>query len=348
MTARVSSSAPLLALRTQAMSMQKSLADATAELSTGRRADVGVALGYTLSRSEAARVEIETIDSLTAMDAATQTRVTIASNSLKELRDGATKLRDALVASTQQTQTRQGVLDMARSFLTQFQGAMNRTVADVAVFGGQTLDSPVVTPYDSTGATGAGAAVAAAFQSAFGMSQSDPGAVSIPAAQMESFLNGAFAQQFAPTQWGANWSRATDTPFQSQIAPGESVQTTLSANDPALRGLAEVAVMVSDIGSSTLNDAAFSSLARVAVSRLTEAMDGVMGLESGMGASQNRITLSMDAMKATRQALNNHIADAEWVDPTEASTTISDLQARLEASFAVTARIKELSLLRFL
>ena len=43
-----------------------------------------------------------------------------------------------------------------------------------------------------------------------------------------------------------------------------------------------------------------------------------------------------------------HLLDMEGVDPYEASTRVADLLSHIETSYALTARIQQLSLLRFL
>lgn len=345
---RVSSQAPALLLRTNVMSLQRALTQAHDEVSSGRRADLGEALGVTFSHNEASRVRIAALAALDMHDDVAAARVDAISTTLSGLRANAGKLRDQLVAAAQSPQTRAGLIETAKGFLSAYTAAMGQDMAGVALFGGSELSAPAVAGYDETRATGPAAAIAAAFQSAFGFTQDDPAVSTIDATALGAFLDGDFAAQFAQPAWSANWSRATDDAFRTQIAPGERVATTVSANEGALRDMARLAVMVADLGADKLNDSAFTVFAEKAASLATSATDATMSLETRMGVSRQRITDAQIAMDATRNMLTRQIGASEDVDPAEAAMRINDLTSRLEATFAVTARLRDLSLLNYL
>ena len=180
------------------------------------------------------------------------------------------------------------------------------------------------------------------------MTQDAPGVAALSGAAMGTFLDGAFAQQFQQPAWSANWSRATDAAFRSQIAPGETTSTTVSANESALRDMAQLAVMVADLGVDKLNDNAFAALASRASALATGAIDAATVIETRMGVSKQRIADAQAAMSATRDLLTRQIGAAEDVDPMEAATKVNDLTTRLEATYAITARMRDLSLLKYL
>lgn len=341
---RVSSTAPPLLLRDNAMFLQRALARANAEVGSGRRADLAEALGEGLSRDAQAHVRAAALASLNAQDDVAGARVDTLSTTLGHLRGLATGLRDQLVAAAQSPQTRAGLIESAKGFLAAYTDAMSRDVGGVALFGGKTLDAPAVKPY----ASGPQAAVGAAFQAAFGMTQQSAAVATIAPDAMASFLDGAFAQQFQPANWAANWSRATDDAFQSQIAPGETAQTTVSANESALRDMAKLAVMVTDLGVDKLGDATFATLSKRAAALASSAIDGATVIEARLGVSRQRISDAQTAMSATRDLLARQIGAMEDVDPTQAATQVNDLTARLQATYAVTARMRDLSLLKYL
>lgn len=348
MIARVSSQAPGLLLRDNALSLQRALARANGEVSSGRLYDVGETIGAGMSRDARVLVQSSTLNAMSDQDDAAAARVDTISTTLQNLRAGVTKLRDQLVAATQSPQTRSGLVETAKGFLDSFTAAMGQDVGGVALFGGQTLDTPSVTPYDPTRATGPAASIAAAFQSAFGMTQDSASVSTIGASAMGSFLDNTFSQQFQQPAWSAGWSRATDDAFRSQIAPTENAPTTVSANESALRDMAQLAVMVSDLGVDKLNDAAFTQLASRASKIATTAIDGSTTIETRMGVSKQRIVQAQSAMKDTTNLLARQLSASEDVDPTEAATRVNDLTSRLEATYAVTARMRDLSLLKYL
>lgn len=348
MIQRVSSQAPPLLLRDGALSLQRALARANGEASSGRLADLGESLGGALARNEQARARAAALRELDTQDDVAASRVDTISTTMAHLRKSAGALRDQLVAAAQSPQTRAGLIEAAKGFLATYTSAMGQDVGGVALFGGETLDAPAVAAYDATRATGPAAAVAAAFQNAFGMSQDSASVSTIAASAMATFLDGTFAQQFQQPAWSANWSRATDKAFSSQIAPGETAPTTVSANEGALRDMARLAVMVADLGADKLNNDAFATLAGRASALATGAIDASTVIETRMGVSKKRIDDAQTAMSATRDLLTRQIGASEDVDPTEAATRINDLTARLEATYAITARMRDLSLLKYL
>ena len=75
---------------------------------------------------------------------------------------------------------------------------------------------------------------------------------------------------------------------------------------------------------------------------------GEKPLAARLGVSRKRIADAQTAMSATRDLLARQIGAMEDVDPTEAATRVNDLTARLQATYAVTARMRDLSLLKYL
>ena len=55
-----------------------------------------------------------------------------------------------------------------------------------------------------------------------------------------------------------------------------------------------------------------------------------------------------DRLSAKREILSLHISSLETVDPYEAATRLTSAQTQLQASYAVTARLSELSFLNFM
>lgn len=348
MSARVSTLGASHPLNAQAMSVQAALAAATKELSSGKRADQALALGGQASRAVTLAGQIAALDALETSDALAATRLTVVDQSLGELAEGAQALRNALVGARQSPQERSGLIASAQALMQQFVAATGREVAGVALFGGQNLDAPAIVRYDVNDPASPASAIVAAFQGAFGVAPDDPGVSSIARQDLEAFLDGAFAGQFSAASWAANWSRATDAPFSAQVAPGESVATNASANDPALRDLARAAAMIGDLGAANMSEDAFGVLVDAAFSAITSSLDGLTQTRARLGAAQSRIEDSREAMKATRAALKTQLSADVDVDPLETAAKISALETRLEASFAVTARLNALSLLNYL
>jgi len=345
---RISSSVPSEALRQAVSALTRAHDVANREMASGLKADLGVALGEDYGRLAGDKARLAALDALDATDALAASRLTAAQSSLEQMKKGADSLRGALLAARASPQQRAGLVETARAVLAQTVSALNADSSGVALFGGQRLDAPIVAAYDATRATGPAAAIAAAFQSAFGVTQDDAGLAAIPAADMKSFLDGAFHAAFAPAGWSATWSRATDATMTTTLAPGETTATSASANEAGFRALIEAATMVADLGAGHLNESAFGALVDTAISVASTATDGLSATQTRLGASQQRIADAQSAMQATRQRLTGDIDAAQGVDPYDAATRVNDLGARLEQAYALTTRLNRLSLLNYL
>ena len=115
-----------------------------------------------------------------------------------------------------------------------------RRTAGITCSAGSIRGTAPIAQYDA----GPGAAVDAAFLAKFGFAQDDPAAANIDGATMSDFLDNEFAQLFADPDWGTTWSSASDQTITSRITPTETATTSVSANEPAMRKLAEVYTMV--------------------------------------------------------------------------------------------------------
>ena len=191
-------------------------------------------------------------------------------------------------------------------------------------------------------------AVDAAFLAEFGFIQSDPAAAGISAADMESFLDGAFAAQFDQPAWSTNWSVASDENVTSRISPDTLIESGTNANIEPFRKLAMAFTMMAELGGDGLNDQAYIAMTEKAVVAASEAI-GEITLEQGrLGIAQQRVDRADRIMSLQLDILNKDISDLESVDPFETTTRLNQLISQIEVSYAVTGRLQQLSLVRFL
>src|SRR5437763_323441 len=78
-------------------------------------------------------------------------------------------------------------------------------------------------------------AVDAAFLATFGITQSDPNVANITSAQMSNFLDNQFTALFADPAWSTDWSTASNQNLTQRISPNEKIETSVNANDTAMR-----------------------------------------------------------------------------------------------------------------
>lgn len=345
---RVSSFMQSESLRLIASRIGRDLDLGSREMATGRRADVGVALGGAIGRPTDARIEKAQLEAIDQSDTVAAARLEVGQASLAALSKGAEQLRSALIAAKVTPDSRDALIDSARGFLGAIVSTLGRDVAGVAIFGGRALDEPPVAAWDSTRVAGPAAAIRDAFVAEFGFDQDAAGVAAIDKTAMQSFLDGAFADRFAPAGWSADWSKASDETLTTTIAPGESVATTMSANDAAFRDLTRAVTMIADLGADKLNGGAFGALVDTALKALAPAGAALLTQQSRLGAAQNRLVAARDGMQALRGTLDTAIAGDEGADPYATAARVNDLRTRLETTYALTARLRELSLLKYL
>jgi flagellar hook-associated protein 3 FlgL len=228
------------------------------------------------------------------------------------------------------------------SALQQMTGILNTSVNGEYLFAGTNTDVKPIDDFTASGSP-AKAAFDAAFVSYFGFNQSDPAAASITAAQMDGFITTSVEPQFLGSGWQGTWSNATDEQITSRIALNETTQTSVSANEDAM-----AAAMVTNLFSGNISDAAKNTVVSRAQTLVGEAIGGIVQVRSEAGLAQKRVSDASDRMKTQVDLFEKHIIDLEGVDPAEAATRVADLTQHIETSFALTARLQQLSLLNYL
>ena len=189
-------------------------------------------------------------------------------------------------------------------------------------------------------------AVDDAFKATFGMAQTDPGAAAITADQMSSFLSTSFADLFSAASYGANWSTATDATQTTEVAPGQTVTSSVSANEPAMRQLAQAYTMVAEFtgAQSPLSAAAQQTVLKTAIAVVSLGMSGLTDVQATVGGEQNAITTANTLISAQATMLAGRTSELHDTDAFALNTKLSALQTQLQASYELTAALKKLSL----
>ena len=322
---------------------QHQLVRAEQELASGRHFDVGLKLGHDAGRVLNTRHEIDRLEALMQTNRTTSTHLETAQFALTALAEGAEGFLSTLLAA------RQGLSGdvaqtAAQAALTTAQDLLNTSVNGSFVFGG--INSGVA-PMDSYLADPPSVPkqqIDTSFQSVFGITQSDPAVAGIAAAQMQSFLDNEFAAEFELANWSANWSQSSDHNVTSRITHLTVIETSVNANDEAVRSLVQAYTMVAELGGDAMSQETFTVVADAALAKLGEAMAGVTESQTKLGVAQSRVQEANDRAELRKNILSGSLNDLEAVDPYEVSIRIAGLMAQLETSFALTARLQRLSL----
>jgi flagellar hook-associated protein 3 FlgL len=343
----VSSAAISNAMRYQQMRMQADLVNATKESSTGKVADVGLALGGRTTQAVTFQRDLDRLNGIIDSNALVAARLTSTQDSLGQLSDVAQSFLSALTSAVSGDSSTTITQTAGASALQQMTGILNTSVNGEYLFAGTNTDVKPIEDFTAAGSP-AKAAFDAAFTSYFGFPQSDPAAANITAAQMDDFITTKVEPQFLGSGWQTNWSNATDDQITSRISLNETTQTSVSANEQGIRKLAMAAAMVSSLFTGNISQAGQNVIVSRAQKLVGESIGGIVQVQSQAGLAQKRLSDASDRMKTQVDLFEKHILDLEGVDPAQAATRVADLTQHIETSFALTARLQQLSLLNYL
>lgn len=348
MSSYISTLAWTSAARTALPRLQADISKASTELSTGRYADLGLQLGVGTGESVSLHLARAAIEAQTQTNAAASGMIGRSQLALSQITDTANGFLKDVLASRSGNASGAIVQEQARAALTMLTSSLNTSDGQRYLFGGINSGEKPMADYES----GPKAAVDAAFAAAFGLNPSDPAADpavgQISAADMGTFLDGAFAQLFQDPAWGTDWSSASSTPLGMRISESARVPVTTTANTPAMRNLAMAFTMVAELGTQNLSDAARGVLLDKATRLTGTAVSGVTALAAGLGVSQTRINAANDALSRVSTLVDTRINTLEGVDPAEAKTRMDTLTTQLQMSYATTGKIMQLSILNFI
>jgi flagellar hook-associated protein 3 FlgL len=345
-TVSVSSASVSNAMRYSQMRMQMELVNAQKEMTTLKVADTGLALGTRASQSVNFHRDLDRLNTIIDSNGLVASRLGTTQSALDQIGALAQTLMETLTTATTGDLSSAVLSESGKATLQSLTGLANTALNGEYLFAGTNTD---IKPLDDFTAAGspAKAAFDAAFFSHFGFTKDDPAAASITAAQIDDFITTKVEPQFLGTGWG-NWSSATDQGIVSRISLNETVETSVSANNDGIRKLAMAAAMATDLFSGNLSDEARKAAATRALSLSGQAVSDLSQIRAQTGIVQKSVSDASDRMKTQTDLFKKHLLDLEGVDPYEAATRVNDLMTHIQTSFALTARIQQLSLLNYL
>ncbi len=328
--------------------IQNNLVKAQTELSSGRWDDVGYQLGETTGMVLDARARLMMAETIKKTNVVVKTRIDFTQNSLATITKDAQSLLNLAVAARGNQIPANVVIPSAHEGFKSFITNINADVNGVSVFAGINSDDAPLDNYFDNPPPASKQSVDAAFLAEFGFTQSDPAVANITQAQMENFLDNAFADLFTQTEWKNNWSSASDQILTGRISFSETIRTSVSANRSAIRKLAMAFTMVSDLGLENQNKAVFATVMDKAASVAGDAIGELSALRGEIGVVEERIKSADERLDAQKTMFQKLIQDHENVDANEAATRVNLLSTQLEMAYTLTGRLQRLSLAKYL
>ncbi|RJG44079.1 flagellar hook-associated family protein [Mesorhizobium sp. DCY119] len=342
----VSSSAINQAMRYSLMKTQAALVNAQKEQATGFFADKGLALGASTSQSVTFNREVERMKGIVASNALATTRLTATQNALGQVSTAAQSFLSILHTAMTGDSTASVTKDMATDALKTMTSVLNTGVNGEFIFAGVNTDAKPINDYSAPGSP-AKAAYDAAYAQYLADTGADPADPFPTAADMNAFLDTYVEPQFTGAGWD-NWSNASDQSISSRISLNETTETSASANNDGFRKLAMATTMISELMSGDLPSDARKALVDRAWALVSDSISDIVNLQSKTGIAEKRVADASERLNTQTGLIEKHILATEGVDPLEANTRVADLLSHIETSYAITARIQQLSLLKFL
>lgn len=337
----VSSQAISQAMRYQTQRLQADLAKANKEAATLRVADVGLALGARTNVSVSLHRDIDRLKGIVDSNKLAASRLEATQLGLQDLTRTTQDLRSALMIATSGASDPQLVRKEAETALSRMTTALNASLNGEHLFAGINTDvRPIVDFSDPA------AANRVALESAFAAFPfANPAAITEP--EINAFMD-SVEDQFLGAGWNTLWSTATDQQITSRITLTETAQTSVSANMPGARKLAMAAALVSVVYDDRLSEEARGAAMMRTIGLLGDAVTDLANQQGHAGIAEQRIESASERMSMQIDLFGKALEDLEGVDPYEATTRVTGLKDQLELSYALTARLQQMSLLKFL
>lgn len=318
-------------LRRNMATVKAQLQHHTAESTTGVAADLPRALQGSLGAFHAIRTSLSRLEGYGSATTEMALMASTMQEALQSIAGFATDLAPALLSagSYAQASTLDATgLEAEEKFLATV-SLLNSRIGDRAVFAGTATDRAPLP---------------------------DGGALLTTLQGLVAGLTDATAVRDAVTGWFADsagyaalYAGSAD-PLSTGIAAGESATLALTANDAALRdtlrGLALGAMAGGD--GPALSVAERAALATMAGAALLDGTEARAGLTADLAAVEARVTQAQSRNSAETSALELAQSTLVEVDAYEAATHLTEAQTRLEAIYAITARLSSLSLANYL
>ncbi len=304
---------------------------ARTEVVTGRITDLPRTLGAGVSEALSLRGTLDLIAVRREAIAQANLVATAAQQALGEIAGGASSLATAALAANGRADERAlgATAIEARAALETTFNRLNVRVAGHAIFAGDATDrAPLGDP-------GALLADVAAIFSAAGS-----------AAQFEADLDFYFDDTSGGFHTSIYRGGAGGAPT-FEVSAGVRIGVTGRADEQAirdlLRGLATLAV-AGAAPPTSLRGAALSSAATAAIA----GSDGVTNRRAEIGIAQQRAAAAAESLTIEEAALTEAYNEKTARDPFEAASQLRALEAQLDASYVLTSRLAQFSLVNYL
>lgn len=346
-TSFVSTSAISTALRYQMMRLQSDLVKNQVEQNSGKHADVGLALGARTGQSVSFHRDISRLETIADANSVATARLNATQEGLGQVTNAAQSFFATLTAATSGDASSAVTSGDARGAYQSLRDVMNMSLNGEHIFAGTNTDVQPLSDFTDPAST-ARIAFEDAFSAHFGFASGDAQAANITASQMTSFLDGPVTDLFLGAGWNTEVSSASDQTITSRITTTETAQTSVSANTDGVRKLAMASAIVIGLFDTAIGGEARNVVVKRAYDLTASSIAAITDVRAEAGVTQQRLVKANERLDMQVGVFKTGLTELEGVDPYEAASKVANLLTQIETSYALTARIQQLSLLKFL
>jgi flagellar hook-associated protein 3 FlgL len=328
--------------------LQSELALRQKELSTGRKADVGLEAGSEIRRNISLKSSLSDIDALQRQNGIASARLGGAQSALGSIAKAAADFLSDGIPARDAPNARFLMGQAASNALTDMNRLLNTQIGGFPVFGGQSLEAAPMKDFSGPDGAPARAAIDTAFQGQFGFLPNDPQAANLSAADMKTFFDGSFSALFDGANWETLWSNASTDPMRAEISPGVMAETSSTTHLQGVKDLAKGYVALAYFKDRPVTDAAFKGLIDVSLNATGIARSGLTSAQAELGLAEERISNANTRLGEMEMVFSRSLNDLEATDPFDVAARINTLLTGIEATYAMTSRLQRLSLVNFL
>ncbi|EAQ01983.1 flagellar hook-associated protein [Pseudooceanicola batsensis HTCC2597] len=352
----VSSLQSLLTRQRTTTDMTRLMMIAEEEVATGRHADPFSALGTRAVEAMNTRAVYERTEGRIESNTLLQNRLDLMATALGNVRDAAQDVLTMTISNTDPTSSRQLYLkDLAQDAYDSIVSFMNASYNGKALFGGVDSDRTAMNSWAERDAA-TGLSASDVMSTIVGGGITDAADANAKLAEIDAVFNGTPANP----AWGYEATFFNGTPLEDGLGNANprlaaSIDENLDigygvqANDRGFRDMMRGLAMLAAGDPATItDDGAYEAWVGEAAAALGAGVTGVLNAEARTGSMQKLVEDSNDRLHAKREVLTLHISELESVDPFEAASRLTSTQTQLQASYAVTARLSQLSFVNFM
>ncbi len=325
---------------------QKDLVVAQAESVSGKHYDMGVSLGAKTAQSLDLNREVDRLKALGISNSLVTTRLGSSQAALKDMAASGQEILNTVLAfgGNEDAQSLSTSKTSIQNYLNSIVEKANFSNNGEYLFAGINTD---VKPIKDTALSSSSTFLQnelTNFMTANGIATK----ADITQSQMATFLSQAEATFTSDAYWKANVSNASDTNTQSRITQGEVVQTSVNTNDQAMRKLVFGSIVALEFMDTSLPPAARSAVQTVSQDKLYQGVNGITAMQGKLGLSEERVKNANTSLESQQAIITKYLGDLEGVDTVEVASRVKNLLSLVDASYTLTARIQQLSLVNFL